>query len=100
MANDTFDAIRSRFSKDSLENGPRRVNQIMLLIILGFSGAAVITAGLFMSADSGEKETDPASVVQNDLTLHPERAQRQAFISQQEARLDNVEKQLRNIQSA
>lgn len=88
--------IRAAFSGDSVENGPRRLRQRALLsgILLGTAG--IVGLGVALSPDPAKKTGE--AVETSDLTLHPERAQREAYSLRTEGRIDALEAKLFGIE--
>lgn len=90
-------SVRSRMSDAQLSNDFRKKKQKGLLIALGAALLVLIGGGLVMSPQS-PKEKTKNPIADTDLTLHPDRAQREAYSLMTERALEKLSMRLDSLE--
>ncbi len=90
-------SVRSRMSDAQLSNDFRKKKQKGLLIALGAALLVLIGGGLVMSPEP-QKSRTKNPIADTDLTLHPDRAQREAYSLMTERALEKLSMRLDSLE--
>ena len=81
--------MRSKISDDHLSNGFRRKKQKTILAAVALALLLLIGAGIALSPET-PKGRDKTKIADTDLTLHPDRAQREAYSLRTEREMEKI----------
>ena len=90
-------SVRSRMSDAQLSNDFRKKKQKGLLLAVGAALLVLIGGGLVMSPEAQKGKTKN-QITDTDLTLHPDRAQREAYSLMTERALEKLSMRIDSLE--